>query len=126
MALSGPVLAAPPKIFAVEGRHFLRDGEPHVIRSGEIHHPARCTAAPVTTRELGKGHVWINGDHLGRYGQIGSQQTLYVPGVWLKPGRNEVVVLEVEAGHGRSLQGLAAPVFSNPPDADRPRPKAGS
>lgn len=66
------------------------------------------------TRELGKGHVWINGHHLGRYWSIGPQQTLYVPGAWLKPGRNEVVVLEVDAGSGHSLQGLADPVFATP------------
>lgn len=66
------------------------------------------------TRELGKGHVWINGHHLGRYWHIGPQQTLYVPGAWLKPGRNEVIVLEVEAGSGRSLQGVTDPVFDTP------------
>ena len=71
------------------------------------------------TRELGKGHVWINGHHLGRYWQIGPQQTLYVPGAWLKAGGNEVVVLEVEAGRGRSLQGLAAPVFATPALSDK-------
>lgn len=74
------------------------------------------------TRELGKGHVWINGHHLGRYWHIGPQQTLYVPGAWLRPGRNEVIVLEVEGGRGLSLQGLSAPVFSNPPGADKPTP----
>lgn len=66
------------------------------------------------TRALGKGHVWVNGHHLGRYWSIGPQQTLFVPGVWLKQGRNEVVVLEVEAGSGQSLQGLADPVFATP------------
>ncbi|MFT3756941.1 MAG: beta-galactosidase [Pseudoxanthomonas sp.] len=65
------------------------------------------------TRQLGKGHVWINGHHLGRYWHIGPQQTLFVPGVWLKPGRNEVIVLEAETGSGATLQGLAEPVFSN-------------
>lgn len=65
------------------------------------------------TRELGKGHVWINGHHLGRYWRIGPQQTLFVPGAWLKAGRNEVVVLSVEGGTSRTLQGLRDPVFSN-------------
>lgn len=32
----------------------------------------------------GKGCVWINGHNLGRFWYIGPQQTLYVPGVWLK------------------------------------------
>lgn len=72
------------------------------------------------TRELGKGHVWVNGHHLGRYWHIGPQQTLFVPGVWLKKGRNEVVVLEVERGMGRGLQGLADPVFSNAADTSSP------
>lgn len=66
------------------------------------------------TRELGKGHVWVNGHHLGRYWHIGPQQTLFLPGAWLKPGRNEVIVLEVEAGSGRSLQGVTDPVFDTP------------
>lgn len=75
------------------------------------------------TRELGKGHAWINGRHPGRYWSIGPQQTLYLPGVWLKPGRNEVVVLEMESGNSQALQGLADPVFSTRPGADKPKPK---
>lgn len=66
----------------------------------------------IDTRGWGKGHVWINGHHLGRYWHIGPQQTLFVPGVWLREGRNEVVVLDVESGGVRSLQGLAKPVYA--------------
>jgi beta-galactosidase len=43
----------------------------------------------------GKGSVWINGHNLGRYWQIGPQQTLYVPAEWLKKGINKVVILEL-------------------------------
>jgi beta-galactosidase len=43
-----------------------------------------------------KGWVWVNGHNLGRYWKIGPQQTLYLPGVWLKRGENEIVVLEEE------------------------------
>lgn len=43
----------------------------------------------------GKGVVWINGHNLGRYWEIGPQQTVYVPAEWLKPGKNEVVVFEL-------------------------------
>ena len=39
----------------------------------------------------GKGVVWINGHNLGRYWQVGPQQTVYVPQEWLK-AKNEVVV----------------------------------
>jgi beta-galactosidase len=43
----------------------------------------------------GKGCVWVNGHHLGRYWQVGPQQTLYVPAEWLHKGKNELVVLEM-------------------------------
>ncbi len=45
----------------------------------------------------GRGVVWINGFCLGRYWNIGPQKTLYVPAPLLKPGRNEVVIFEVES-----------------------------
>ena len=45
-------------------------------------------------RKWGKGIVFVNGHHLGRYWSIGPQQTLYVPGCWLKRGKNEVLVFE--------------------------------
>ena len=44
---------------------------------------------------FGKGQVYVNGHAIGRFWNIGPQQTLFVPGCWLKPGRNEVVVLDV-------------------------------
>lgn len=46
-------------------------------------------------REFGKGSLWINGHHIGRYWQVGPQQTLYIPAPWLKKGKNEVVVFEM-------------------------------
>ena len=45
--------------------------------------------------QFGKGQVYVNGHAIGRFWNIGPQQTLFVPGCWLKPGRNEVVVLDV-------------------------------
>jgi beta-galactosidase len=44
---------------------------------------------------FGKGQVYVNGHAIGRFWSIGPQQTLYVPGCWLKKGQNEVVVLDV-------------------------------
>ena len=43
----------------------------------------------------GKGQVYVNGHPMGRIWSIGPQQTLYVPGCWLKKGKNEVIVLDV-------------------------------
>lgn len=40
-----------------------------------------------------KGMVWVNGHAIGRYWEIGPQQTLYVPGCWLKKGENEIIIL---------------------------------
>jgi len=42
----------------------------------------------------GKGIVFVNGHNLGRYWQVGPQQTLYVPGCWLNKGRNVIAVFE--------------------------------
>lgn len=47
-----------------------------------------------------KGVVWVNGHNLGRFWFIGSQQALYCPGEYLKPGKNEIVVLDVDGGSG--------------------------
>ena len=44
--------------------------------------------------DWGKGIVFINGINLGRYWNVGPQQTLYLPGVWLKEGVNEIVIFE--------------------------------
>jgi len=58
-----------------------------------------------------KGHVWVNGHHLGRFWRIGPQQTMYVPGCWLRRGRNEVIVLDLERVTRGSLAGLTVPVL---------------
>lgn len=72
-------------------------------------------------RGWGKGVVWVNGHNLGRYWAIGPQQTLYLPGCWLKVGRNEIVVLELldhdggELSHTSNLiGGLDHPILDQP------------
>jgi beta-galactosidase len=45
-------------------------------------------------RNWGKGMVFVNGHHLGRYWSVGPQQTLFLPGVWLKEGKNDIVIFE--------------------------------
>ncbi|WP_231891123.1 glycoside hydrolase family 35 protein [Arachidicoccus ginsenosidimutans] len=42
----------------------------------------------------GKGIVFINGHNLGRYWKVGPQQTLYLPGCWLKKGKNTIQIFE--------------------------------
>uniref|UniRef100_A0A452TK93 Beta-galactosidase-1-like protein 2 n=1 Tax=Ursus maritimus TaxID=29073 RepID=A0A452TK93_URSMA len=41
-----------------------------------------------------KGVVFVNGQNLGRYWNIGPQETLYLPGAWLDQGINQVIVFE--------------------------------
>ena len=57
----------------------------------------------------GKGQVWVNGHAMGRIWSIGPQQTLYVPGCWLKKGKNEVIVLDIAGPSERVVWGQAEP-----------------
>ena len=59
----------------------------------------------------GKGCVWVNGHHLGRYWNVGPQQTVYVPAGWLKKGRNEIVVLELLKPGEKIIQSLKTPIL---------------
>lgn len=43
----------------------------------------------------GKGLVYVNGYPLGRIWHIGPQQTLYMPGCWLRTGENEILVFDI-------------------------------
>jgi beta-galactosidase len=62
-------------------------------------------------RGWGKGVVWVNGHNLGRFWSIGPQHTLYLPGPWLRRGANAIVVLDLQPGERRSVEGLTGPVM---------------
>lgn len=67
------------------------------------------------TRALGKGHVWVNGHHLGRYWRVGPQQSLFLPAPWLRKGDNEIIILDLDgAAEAPTVQGLRDPVFGTP------------
>lgn len=59
----------------------------------------------------GKGMVWVNGKAIGRFWQIGPQQTLYMPGCWLKKGKNEIVVLDLLGPEKAEVTGLKQPIL---------------
>jgi beta-galactosidase len=63
------------------------------------------------TSKFTKGFVWVNGHELGRVWNIGPQKTLYLPGVWLRKGSNEVIVFDLEGLPDRSVEGKAAPIL---------------
>ncbi|QIY91285.1 glycoside hydrolase family 35 protein [Chryseobacterium gallinarum] len=63
-------------------------------------------------RKLGKGIVFINGRNIGRYwSKVGPQQTLYIPGVWLKKGRNTIQIFEQVFEGTRSINSIDHPIL---------------
>jgi len=64
-------------------------------------------------RGWGIGAVWVNGRNIGRYWHIGPQQALFLPGAWLRKGKNEVVVLDLLDRPKRTLQGVIEPIWAN-------------
>lgn len=64
--------------------------------------------------DWGKGIVFINGKNIGRYWHVGPQQTLYIPGVWLKKGQNEIVIFEQQHDkHHTEVRTTKVPVLTN-------------
>jgi beta-galactosidase len=71
----------------IGGREILRG-------SFELETPADVF---VDTATWGKGFALVNGFLLGRFWSAGPQRTLYIPGPVTKAGRNEIVVLTLDA-----------------------------
>lgn len=44
--------------------------------------------------DWGKGIIFVNGHNIGRFWSVGPQQTIYLPGAWLKKGENQIVVFD--------------------------------
>ena len=59
----------------------------------------------------GKGMVWVNGHAMGRFWEIGPQQTLFMPGCWLKKGVNEIIVLDLKGPKEATIVGLNKPIL---------------
>jgi len=64
---------------------------------------------------LGKGALWINGHAIGRFWNVGPQQTLYVPGPWLHKGSNQIVAFDLAPQSERPhVAGLSQPILNGP------------
>lgn len=61
----------------------------------------------------GKGLVWINGKAIGRFWEIGPQQTLFMPGAWLKEGENEIIILDHKGPKSMTVRGLDRPILDD-------------
>lgn len=68
----------------------------------------------------GKGMVYVNGHALGRFWNIGPQQTLYCPGCWLKKGKNEIIVLDILGPKEQKMAGLSKPIIDKLLDEEPP------
>lgn len=62
-------------------------------------------------RNWGKGVVWVNGHNLGRYWEIGPQQSIYVPAEWLNKGKNDIVIFELIRPEQTELKTMGKPVL---------------
>lgn len=84
--------------FSFSKKADQKDGQPGLYKGTfNLNQPADTY---LDMRDFGKGFVFLNGHNLGKYWQIGPQQTIYVPASWLKKGKNEIIVFdELKSGH---------------------------
>lgn len=59
----------------------------------------------------GKGLVYVNSHPLGRFWEIGPQQTLYLPGCWLNEGDNEILIFDIVGPTDITAKGLDTPIL---------------
>ncbi len=86
----------------LDGLPVLRKGSFNLSETGDTY---------LDMRDWGKGSVWVNGRHLGRYWYIGAQQTLYVPAPWLRRGNNEIVVFEQIKSAQDEIEGITTAII---------------
>lgn len=106
-----PLSMVPPKQWkapSAVGPRYYR-GKFDVPKVGDTH---------LDMRAWGKGFVWVNGHNLGRFWSIGPQQTLYLPGSWLRRKGNEIVVLSDQPHvYSGTILGLREPLLDVVPSA---------
>jgi len=78
------------------------DGRPQLLR-GTFTIEGEPNDTFVRTDGFKKGIIFVNGQCLSRYWEIGPQKTAYLPAPFLKEGENELIVLELD---GRTADGV--------------------
>lgn len=84
------------------------------VLPGFLHYELRADKREDTfldMRSFGKGCVFVNGRNLGRYWNRGPAGYLYLPGVYLKEGVNDIVVFETEGVFSEKLPTSDRPVY---------------
>ena len=70
----------------------------------------------------GKGLVYVNGHPMGRIWEIGPQQTLYMPGCWLRKGENEILVFDIVGPRKAVSEGLREPILDKLQNFEQEKP----
>ena len=70
-----------------------------------------CQDTFIDCHQLGKGCIFINGFHLGRYWSRGPIEYLYLPGPLLKKGMNQIIVFETEGVAMNNITFVDYPVY---------------
>lgn len=53
-----------------------------------------------------KGYLWVNGHNMGRFWNIGPQLRLYVPAPYLKPGKNQIDIIDLHETTPQPIRGM--------------------
>ena len=91
-------------------KQVLRENEPAYYRTSFNLDKIGDTFIDMTNWK--KGMVYVNGRNIGRFWEIGPQQTLYLPGCWLKKGKNEIIILDMTGPSTPVSQGLRNPILN--------------
>ena len=102
------------EFFPVEAFSPGDDGRlPRGVYTGTFNIKGKPSDTFLDFSSWGKGLVYVNGHAMGRIWEIGPQQTLYMPGCWLRQGENEVVVFDILGPREAVSRGLREPLLDN-------------
>lgn len=94
----------PAETVALNGRPVYYEGTFNLAETGDTF---------LDLEGWGKGLVFINGKNIGRYWQVGPQQTLYIPGVWLQKGENRILIFEqLNEARREGIRTVKSPVLT--------------
>lgn len=60
---------------------------------------------------FGKGVVFVNGHHCGRFYEAGPTLSLYIPGSFLKKGINQIIIFETEGCYRDKIELIGQPKY---------------
>lgn len=106
------IFSLPPFYEFVNNKKYEKAGKV----SGPCYYKAEFNLSKVgdtflDMQKWGKGMVWVNGHAMGRFWEIGPQQTLFMPGCWLNEGKNEIIVLDLMGPSETVVKGISKPIL---------------